>query len=270
MIPCGASPVSDAAIAYGSFRVDARSPQRTVNAVSLQATLGWGAAGIATIMLFAGVLEGWHLVTGANLVVPFNLSLLVQPLLGVATVALVLAAVRRSGFAVAEYLGLVRPGLKDVLRGIGWGVLAWLAVIAIMLIIAGVTYALGKTPGQSNSFPTSDQIAEIGHLPFLLSLWLLLVVVAPVAEETLFRGFIHRGLVGPLGTASTIVLTSIVFGVLHKWGFGWDRVVAITALGMLLGRLRHRTGGTTVPMIAHATLNFIQVSLLTAGVLLMA
>src|SRR5215218_2052609 len=109
MIPCGGSAVSDAAIAYGSFPVEPGSPQQAVaNAVSLQATLGWGAAGIATIMLFAGVLEGWHLATGANLVLPFNLGLLVQPLLGVATVALVLTVVRRSGFPIAEYLGLVR------------------------------------------------------------------------------------------------------------------------------------------------------------------
>src|SRR5215212_2642469 len=102
-----------------------------------------------------------------------------------------------------------------------------------------------KTRVERKNFPTSDQIANVGHLPFLISLWLLLLVVAPVAEEILFRGFLYRGLVGPLGTVSTIVLTSIVFGVLHKWGFGWDRVVAITALGLLLGWLRRRTGGTT-------------------------
>src|SRR3954464_14536581 len=120
MISRGAYPVSDAAIAYGSFPISSGlSDQAVSKALSLQATLGWGAAGIATIMLFAGVLEAWPLATGANLVLPFNLGLLVQPLLGVATVALVLTAVRRSGFPLAEYLGLVRPGLKDMLRGIG-------------------------------------------------------------------------------------------------------------------------------------------------------
>jgi membrane protease YdiL (CAAX protease family) len=263
--------VSDvAAISYGSFPVHARSQSlASANTLNLQATLGWGAAAIATIMLFAGVLEGWRAATGAGLVLPFNLGLFVQPLLGLAVVALIVAAVQRSGLLVAEYLGLARPRLRDVLRGFGWGVLAWFAVIAIMLSIAGITYWLGKTTGQSNSFPTSGQIAEVGHLPFLISLWILLLVVAPVAEEILFRGFLYRGLVGPLGAASTIVLTSVVFGLLHKYGFGWDRVTAITVLGLLLGWLRYRTGGTTVPMICHATVNFIQACILTVGVLVM-
>jgi membrane protease YdiL (CAAX protease family) len=264
--------VSDAAItAYGSFPVYARaSNQALANSLNLQMTLGWGAAGIVTIMLFAGVLEGWRVTTGANVVLPFNLGLFVQPLLGVMVVALVVVAVRRSGLAVAEYLALVWPRLRDVLRGIGWGVLAWFAVIIIILSIAGVMYALGKTPAHPNSFHTFNEIAGVGRLPFLISLWLLLLVVAPIAEEILFRGFFYRGLIGPLGTASTIMLTSIVFGLLHKYGFGWDRVVAITALGLLLGWLRYRTGGTTVPIIAHATLNFIQACILTVGVLVMA
>jgi membrane protease YdiL (CAAX protease family) len=215
-------------------------------------------------MLFVGVLEAWHAVAGSNLVLPLSLDLFVQPLLGVGTVVLIIAAVRRSGLRAAEYLGLVRPRVRDVLRGIGWGVLAWIALVMIMLAFNGM-----KAPAHPNPLPTFEELTGVGRLPFLLSLWLSLLVAAPVAEEILFRGFLYRGLVGPLGTASTIVLTSIVFGVLHKYGFGWDKVVAITLFGFLLGWLRYRHGATTVPIVAHATLNFIQSSILTIGVLVM-
>ena len=259
------------ASSYGVFPVTARaSNQALASSLNLQATLAWGAAGIGTIMMFAAVSEGWRLWTGADLALPGNLSLFVQPLLGIAVVALIMFAVRRAGLVPAEYLGLHRPRLRQVFRGIGWGFLGWLGVIVIVGTIAGVMYALGKLPSAPTSYPPlRELLGGADRLPFLISLWLLLLVAAPIVEEMLFRGFLYRGLVGPLGTVSTIVLTSVVFGLLHKYGFGWDRVVAITAFGLLLGWLRYRTGTIVVPIIAHATLNFVQACFLTVGILVM-
>jgi membrane protease YdiL (CAAX protease family) len=95
----------------------------------------------------------------------------------------------------------------------------------------------------------------------------VLVVVAPIVEEMLFRGLLYRGLEAKMGALATIGITSVLFGMVHYLGFGWPRAVATGCLGLLFGVIRWRTGNTTAAMVTHATINFAAASVGTALVL---
>jgi CAAX protease family protein len=261
-------------ISLGSLRTFATAPARAASRPhpwGVPGTLLWGAAGIGAIFLYATANEMWRAWSGSPIALPPTFALFVQPLLDVLVIAMVVVAVRQTGCRVSEYLGLVRPRVGDVLRGIGWGIVGWIAIALVAGIFMAVMMLLGKAPAAPASLPSvAALLGGVDKWAFLLSIWILMVIVAPVAEELLFRGFLYRGLVDTrLGSFGAILLTSVVFGLIHKYGFGWERVVATAFLGLLLGWLRHRTGATNVPIVAHATANVIAASILTIGILVL-
>lgn len=81
---------------------------------------------------------------------------------------------------------------------------------------------------------------------------LLLVIVAPVTEELLFRGVILRGLLGRFRPATAVFLTAVLFGILHlnPWQF-----VSATLLGIAFGWFYLRTGSVGLCVIAHGIAN---------------
>jgi len=79
-----------------------------------------------------------------------------------------------------------------------------------------------------------------------------LCVVAPLFEESVFRGLLHRGLVSSkLGEIGTIGIISILFMLAHR---PTDLVSALDPLasGILLGVIRQRSGSTSVCVAMHA------------------
>ncbi len=77
------------------------------------------------------------------------------------------------------------------------------------------------------------------------------VIAAAIGEELLFRGFLQGTLENRLGRWSAIVLTSLMFAVLHD---PW-RLVPVFFIGALLGYLASRSGSIYYAMLAHAVTN---------------
>jgi len=88
----------------------------------------------------------------------------------------------------------------------------------------------------------------------LIGLWLGAVAVAPIAEEFFFRGLLQSFLVGIAGNRwPAIGLTAIVFGIVHL--SQPHTIVALTALGVLLGYVYEKTGSLVAPTMIHALFN---------------
>lgn len=81
---------------------------------------------------------------------------------------------------------------------------------------------------------------------------IVLVVVAPVTEELLFRGLILRGFLLRYGPGLAIVAQALLFALFHAnpWQF-----VSPLALGALFGWLAVRTGSLVLPLLGHAITN---------------
>jgi len=77
------------------------------------------------------------------------------------------------------------------------------------------------------------------------------VVAAAVGEELLFRGFLQGALENARGRWWAIIITALMFGVLHDpWRF-----VPVSFVGVLLGYLTSRGGSIYYAMVAHAVTN---------------
>lgn len=102
-----------------------------------------------------------------------------------------------------------------------------------------------------------------GSLPVVANSlsWLSMVVLAPVTEELLFRGFLLHRWAARWGVTFAIITSSLLFGVLHPDPLG----AALFGVGMCLLYLRTRS--LWVPIIAHALNNLLAWSLELNGIL---
>jgi uncharacterized protein len=163
------------------------------------------------------------------------------------------------------YLAKKRPvslELLGIARLPSWGDigLAPLAFIAYLIITASLLYlATNYIPG----FP-ANQVQEVGF-KFIgneyerLIAFLTLVVIAPIAEEVLFRGYLFGKLLKRVPILPAMIVTSLVFGLVHgQWNVGLDTF----ALSMVMCTLRVITGSIWAGVLLHMMKNGIAFYLL--------
>lgn len=102
----------------------------------------------------------------------------------------------------------------------------------------------------------SDLVARIPRLgwPGLIAAGVLFALVNSVVEEALFRGVLWSGLSQTtLSTAHVVIAQAACFGAAHFRGFprGGFGVLLAFVYGLLLGVVRHRTGGILWPVMGH-------------------
>ncbi len=85
---------------------------------------------------------------------------------------------------------------------------------------------------------------------------LAVVVVAPVAEELFFRGFMLGGLVAAVGDLRAIVVSSALFAAMHA---SIGTFIPLFAAGVLLAWLYLRTRSIWPPIAAHSTQNALAI-----------
>ena len=161
-------------------------------------------------------------------------------------VAVLWFAVRRRGASWTS-LGFRRPNASRMLVGVPATLFAAFFVVALF---SYVVFELGlRDPGDTVIPPALLS----GSL--LLALFLTSVVVAPVAEETFFRGFLYGGLRGSWGPVRGGAVSAGLFGLAHPDLF---LIVPVTLLGALLVWLYAWTGSLWGPIAVHAMFNALQ------------
>ncbi len=98
-------------------------------------------------------------------------------------------------------------------------------------------------------------IAFIYRTSWLPILLFAIVVMAPVGEEILFRGFLYHGIaVSRWGHVAAILGTTAVFALLPSQYY-WYGIVSVAVIGLYLGVVRHQTGSVLLTMSLHAVAN---------------
>ncbi len=148
---------------------------------------------------------------------------------------------------IKQYLGLKPVAWKTV--GI------WFAVTALFLLLSdGLTYLLDRPVTPDFLVRT---YATAGFLPLFL---LALVVLGPLFEEVLFRGFMFAGLRhSRLGNPGAIVVTAVLWAAIHLQ-YDIYGIATIFAMGILLGVVRMKTGSLYLTFALHATVNLLAVT----------
>lgn len=157
--------------------------------------------------------------------------------------ALIFAAAFLNAKGRSIGLGVPTSGAQLAL-GVGAGLLL---VLVADIVTAGQAKVVGPHP---------EAVAEIlkthkGAVNFLFD-FASVGVIAPFAEELLFRGVIFAGLAQrlPLGWAAAV--SGLIFGAAHldPWS-----IVPLAIVGTGLALLYRRTGSLWPNIIAHATFN---------------
>ncbi|HXW54457.1 MAG TPA: type II CAAX endopeptidase family protein [Candidatus Cybelea sp.] len=130
------------------------------------------------------------------------------------------------------YVGLIAAGV----------VLSVLVQLASALVPAG-----GKLPIE----------AVMENRQAALCLMLLSVLLAPIVEETVFRGYIYPVVGRSFGVSTGIVATGTVFGLLHAeqlWG-GWFQIALLVAVGIIFTWVRAATRTVLASYLLHISYN---------------
>ncbi|MGE0154696.1 MAG: lysostaphin resistance A-like protein [Reyranellaceae bacterium] len=91
----------------------------------------------------------------------------------------------------------------------------------------------------------------------------VLALLAPVAEELVFRGLLHGWLRGFLPFALVAVLTSVLFGLAHGEA---AHAIAAGLLGLVLAGIREYSGSLWPAIVAHVANNLVAVGTAAMGV----
>ena len=149
-------------------------------------------------------------------------------------------------------------------RGFPWHSIVGLVGLQILFSLA--TYFLIFIP---ISYVLPEYVRELLQAPFFLTEaetsspilyngWLIfvIVIVAPVVEELLFRGIILSRWANKWGAKRAIIFSSLLFGVLHVEG-----TLGMIVFGVVMSLLYLRTRTLLVPMAFHMLNNAIAVAL---------
>jgi membrane protease YdiL (CAAX protease family) len=83
------------------------------------------------------------------------------------------------------------------------------------------------------------------------------VVIAPLVEETLFRGYLYPLFARSFGITPGIVLTGVLFGMMHgaQLGWTWGLVAMLILVGIVFTWVRARTGSVFASFLMHLGYN---------------
>ena len=154
-------------------------------------------------------------------------------------------------FATIWALGIRR-------HGVDWSALGFRAVDirslgALLGLVAAVVLGANVVVRSFFHLPRTQDLFVFGHHPRQVLLMLgLALVVAPLGEEILFRGFFLQGLTRRWGFWPAAIVTSAVFALAHLLPYLY---VPVFIMGLAFAWLFWRTGSLWASIAAHATMN---------------
>ncbi len=231
---------------------DVATPNAAPPRLGAAATFGWsvlifaigqaaGTAMVAIINLANGMPA--LMVTGYDGMLVALLTLVTNPV----QVALFAGVARwRTGGDPVAYLALTRFSARDFVVG-------FVSIAALATAINLFSRAAGLdtvSPFETDIFTSSR--AE----GWLAALVLAIVVVGPIGEEVMFRGFLFRGWVVSSGWrgALAIVIITMLWSAMHIQ-YDWFGISQVFLTGLVLGWIRWRSGSCLLTIVLHMLVN---------------
>lgn len=159
---------------------------------------------------------------------------------------------------IIEYLGLSKE--RFGFGAIGIGIALFIAVLIFGLLLSALSSATNIP------LPTNVQSTLAGTpLYFLIFTFL----VAPINEEIFFRGFLVPKLGKVFGVTAGIVISALIFAVLHISYLSISEFAAALFFGLIAGYAFVRTKSLYTSITGHMLVNFVTIiSLISIGMLI--
>lgn len=161
--------------------------------------------------------------------------------------------------SIKRILGIDKP---FVWRNIGLLLLCFVGYFAATIIFSSLASLL--------PWVDTNQAQDVGFKNLsgstdLILAFVALVVLPPIAEELLFRGYLFGKLRQENGFWVSTIITSLLFGLVHmQWNVGVDTFV----LSIFLCILREKTGSLWTSMLLHGMKNGVAYFFLFIGPLI--
>ena len=170
------------------------------------------------------------------------------------------------------WLGFFAIMLRAVYRQPFWRTIGWRpltssrfpkAAVYLAFVAGGILLAVIVTAA-SNLFPPKGQlpVEELLQDRNTAMLFALMsVAVAPLVEETLFRGYLYPLVARSFGVGTGIVFTGAVFGLLHapQLNGAWFQVLLLIFVGIIFTIARAATKTIAASFLLHISYNSLQV-----------
>ena len=168
---------------------------------------------------------------------------------------LYVAALR--GLNPAELFGLRR---LSFVRAAGVAIISIVPLYVMVAIIAGLVAAMAKDVlPDLQPQETVKAFKSAEGLPVKVMMGIAAVIVAPLVEETVFRGFIYGVLKRYTDGWFAALCSSLLFAIVHMH---LGSLVPLFVLALGLCAAYERTGSLLVPMWMHALFNGVSTTLL--------
>lgn len=150
-------------------------------------------------------------------------------------------------------LGLIKPRAKDAL----YAILAYPPYLIINIVVtlaAGALLSINVEQEQQLGFES-----VVSNLDLILT-FLSLVILPPLVEEIMVRGFLFGSLKKGMPVVAAAIVTSGLFGLLHlQFGSGapllWVAAIDTFVLSLFLCYLREKTGSLWPAIYLHMLKN---------------
>jgi CAAX protease family protein len=196
--------------------------------------------------LAAGILTA----ANASCRVVFVVAELVQE---AAFVGAVLVWIKYVNRGPVSALGLPRRPAVDLAAGVGAGAaLVIIGSVAFVLVQWLSSVFIGHTPRGPQQVPLCV------HGAWLVGLAPIVVLGAPLGEETFFRGFLYRAFRRRMGPWPAAAVSGMIFGITHFAGIDYLLLIpALSLVGVGLAWVYERRQSLLASVAAHATFNLV-------------
>lgn len=207
--------------------------------------------------LFVGIypaLKGWS-ETQTNSW--FNISVSAQFFLVLIVESLVILAVYlflRKLKVGLKSIGLSRPKIKNLWQAVGGFLIYFLILIVVLQFVTWLFPGLNIDQKQQIGFEDARSTGQ------LILVGISLVVLPPLAEEIIVRGFLYQGLKSSLPKWISVIVTSALFALAHlQFGSGapllWTAGIDTFLLSITLIYLFEKTGSLWAGIFLHVIKN---------------
>ncbi len=177
-------------------------------------------------------------------------------LAGTLTIAILWLHLRKDGRH--RSIGLLADSRLPLGTTIGYGI----GLMVVALIVSAI-YNSVVLRGKDSQADTKAIIDGLKSPVGVLLGFFAIVVVAPIVEELLFRGYLQTALTRRMKPWMAIAISSTVFGAIHFQPLAFP---ILALLGAVFGYLYHRTGSLKVNIALHMANNaFAFLALVLAG-----
>ena len=224
-----------------------RWPQDSFRALPTIGLIGI-VVGVSAIVLVAAALALMPTIVATH-TVPLVPAIAIQLVLEVLVVVAILVALPRvSKFSLRE-LGFVRITWREI------GIALVGAVVMIVVVEGGAS--LVETLTHTKHEQSVVEMFRAVHDPRVLWFFVIFAtVLAPIAEETIFRVFLFNLGMRYGGFWLGAIVSGVLFGLAHGDAFV---MVPLALGGMILCGVYYRTGNAYASMITHACFNAVTV-----------